>query len=87
MRNDQSLCDPSTECLLIESLTVSYQHQGALGFGLAVVDLDGVSALAGSGEIIHGHLDDPRGHVVAHLVSLRRTFIFMIHQENKSGIM
>lgn len=52
-------------------LTVSDQDQGALGFGPAVVDLDGVSALAGSGELIHRHLDDPRGHIVADLVSLR----------------
>lgn len=55
-------------------LTVAHQDQGALGFGLAVVDLEGVRALAGSGEVIHRHLDDSRGHVVADLVSLGERF-------------
>lgn len=51
--------------------TISHQDQGALGFGPAVVDLDSVSALIGSGESIHRHLDDTCGHIVADLVSLR----------------
>lgn len=59
-----------------KSLTVSHQHQGALGLGLAVVDLDGVSALVGSGEMIHRHLDDSCRHVMADLVSLRGRFVF-----------
>lgn len=54
-----------------ESLTVSHQDQGALCFGLAVVDLDSVRALAGPGELVHCHLDDACGHVVADLVSLK----------------
>lgn len=58
-----------------EKLTVSHQDQGTLGFGLAVVDLEGVRALAGSGEVIHCHLDDSCGHVVADLVSLRDRFM------------
>lgn len=52
-------------------LTVSHQHQGALGFGPAVVDLDGVGALAGSGEVVHRHLDNSRRHVMADFVPLR----------------
>lgn len=52
-------------------LTISHQHQGALGFGLAIMDLDGVGALTGSGEIIYRHLDNSCCHVVADLVSLR----------------
>lgn len=64
-------------------LTVSDQDQGALGFGLAVVDLDGVSALAVSGEMIHRHLDDSCGHIVADLVSLSGRFAGTTHQEIK----
>lgn len=61
-----------------DKLTVAYQDQGALGFGLAVVDLQGVRALAGSGEVIHRHLDDSCGHVVADLVSLRERFMLKL---------
>ena len=52
-------------------LTVSHQHQGALGLGLAVVDLDRVRPLVGSGERVHRHLDNSCGHVVTDLHSLR----------------
>ena len=65
-----------------KSLTVSHQHQGALGLGLAVVDLDGVSALVGSGEMIHRHLDDSCRHVVADLVSLRGRFVFRLQKRS-----
>lgn len=52
-------------------LTVSHQDQGALGFGPAVVDLDGVGALAGSGEVVHRHFDNSCLHIMADFVPLR----------------
>lgn len=52
-------------------LTVSDQHQGGLGLGFAVVDLDGVCALVGSGEMIHRHLDHSCCHVMTDLMALR----------------
>lgn len=52
-------------------LTLSHQDQGALGFGPAVVDLDGVGALAGPGEVIYRHLDNSCRHVMAEFVPLR----------------
>lgn len=51
-------------------LTVSDQHQGALGLGLSVVDLDGVGAFVGSGELFHRHLDDSCAHVMTDLITL-----------------
>lgn len=51
-------------------LTVPHQDQGALGLGPAVLDLDGVGALAGPGEVIHRHLDNSCRCVMADFVPL-----------------
>lgn len=58
-------------CERWETLTISDQDQGALGFGLAIMDLNSICALIGSGEKIHCHLDDSSGHIVTDLLSLR----------------
>lgn len=60
-------------------LTISNQHQGALGFGFAIMDLDGVGALTGSGEIIYCHLNNSCCHIVADLVSLREIQVLSEH--------
>lgn len=66
-------------------LTVSHQDQWALGLGLAVVDLDGVGSLAGSGEVLHYHLDDSCRDVVADLVALRGNVYIRMGKERQES--
>ena len=56
----------------VAGLTVSDQHQGGLVLGFAVVDLNGVGALIGPGEVLHCHLDHAGLSIVADLLALGR---------------